>query len=990
MNKIKVYPTEIKNILKKNLKDKNTVFVFPTNVDKDSWIEWVILHSEESGVSCVPLEQFLPWDKFKINFMTDKQSGKNQIPSLLKKIFVHNLIKKNAQGVLQDKPVFKSIIKSQYAQRAYSFTDWITQNLSSLNLWYKKYNQWISKNNIVDTDEENLDYLTLYNEYKNFLDQNNLFEPSWEENILIDTNKKFFIFYPEIIEDFDEYKMALEKNANISLIMLPEESKSNFQKAYKFNDSRSELRRILLKIRNLVEQKKCNYTDIALNIPNLEIYIPYIKREAKKYCVPISLRFGKKLTQNSSGAIFIKFEDFINTNYSFDSVRSLLLDNYIPWKYPSINEKIIREGNRLHCLCNYDQTDNWEKILENLILVTEEDGKNYSCLKYYKDLKRDIKDICQAKSFDKILSSWFKFKYNFLEEDGFDTFSDNILSRCIIHLQELCQIEKDFFVDTELTINSPYSFFIDVLQNTTYAEQTELNGVSVFPYKLAAVANYKYQFIIDSSQKNLNISYKRLSFLNNTKREKLGLLQEDKRYNVSNAFINLYAKNKLEDYVQFSYAEDTFNGYAIAHNFLLVEKEKNPLQELDENDFFITEKKLFFDLGREKNINRVVKLSKEQKKSLERWLSTKIHDKTDVINPIVVQKINKVLKGLRLENLKNNLKDEEFNSDIIILTQSDMKYFFPCQRRWLYSRIFKLSEDSLDTELLGRFDLGNIKHNVLEKIMLYFNEKNIALPKVVGKEFENCDVDVKSLIDKYLNEVLDSYYVQRKIGPIIYDVLKSQLTLMAKQLYDFLIRLSSSSPKISGFESYNIFAAEKAYFSTTKTKNVYLFGEIDCILQKKIDIKTSLEEEKIKKTNCMAIVDYKNYSVPALKDTIVNEEQVLNNFQMAVYYKLLSENEKNNYINSGRFYSIDSDKKIVCFDFEGNITSVIFGDTINALEEYIQNFYEKYQQKDFTPKTTSNKKNNVEKNECYKCNYKNICRYTYEVAANVLEKEEDE
>ena len=95
MNKrIFVKPQDMAQIFKTGLADDSNIFVFPTDVVMNSWIDWCVLHSEESGVSAVPLERFIAWDKFKGNYVSASEPGKSPVPALLRKIFVRNLIQK--------------------------------------------------------------------------------------------------------------------------------------------------------------------------------------------------------------------------------------------------------------------------------------------------------------------------------------------------------------------------------------------------------------------------------------------------------------------------------------------------------------------------------------------------------------------------------------------------------------------------------------------------------------------------------------------------------------------------------------------------------------------------------------------------------------------------------------------------------------------------------------------------------------------------------
>ena len=156
-NLIPVKPENLSEIFKQYLPDPNVLFVFSTDVVMNSWIDWCVCHEEESGVSAVELERFVSWDKFKGAYASVNQADKNVIPSLLRKIFVSNLIRRNA-----NEKFFKKIINPEFAETAGSFTDWIAKILPSLKLWHDLMEK--AGDTGAAGDEEDSDFEILYNE----------------------------------------------------------------------------------------------------------------------------------------------------------------------------------------------------------------------------------------------------------------------------------------------------------------------------------------------------------------------------------------------------------------------------------------------------------------------------------------------------------------------------------------------------------------------------------------------------------------------------------------------------------------------------------------------------------------------------------------------------------------------------------------------------------------------------------------------------------
>ena len=347
---IEIFTDDIGNLLKSKITDKKNIFVFTTDVVCQSWADWCVTENH-TAVKSVASARFLAWDTFKGKVVSAQKEGYSAVPSVLRKLFVHTLIQKNAEN-----QIFKKIINPypEYRKDAFAFADWISKNLSSLHVWKKRLEQ--KRGVYGELDDEDEDYKTLYTLYSEFLEKNRLFEPGWIDEIkFTDENHHYYIFYPEQIEDFVDYIEIFKGAGNVSLVYLPKETKP--PKCYEFSDSRSELRKTILRIIEIVNSGKADWTQIALTVPDFETYRPYLKRELELYSVPFVFRAGEPLSKNCAGRIFKEISGCRENEFSFDSVRALLLDETVPWKkeIQDIKENLIREGNRMRCICPFER-----------------------------------------------------------------------------------------------------------------------------------------------------------------------------------------------------------------------------------------------------------------------------------------------------------------------------------------------------------------------------------------------------------------------------------------------------------------------------------------------------------------------------------------------------------------------------------------------------------------------------------------------------------
>ena len=1061
MKEIKLAPDKIADFLIENLKEPDTLFVFLTDTVMNSWIEYLVTHPEKSGIQVLPLERFMGWDTFKGNYLKGEQKGARAVPAILRKLFVQDLICKNAD--LPQSERFQSIIKpeDEFAQGATSFADWICKNLTSLNFWKKRLDQ--NKENYGELDAEDKDYEKLYQAYKDFLEANNLFEPSWLENLdLNEDNAKIILMYPELLEDYCDFADIFAASEKVTICTMPKDLPN--PPAYFYPDSRTELRQTMLRIIQLVNEGKADWSEIALSIPNVETYRPYIEREFSVYGIPYVIKSGVSLTQNSAGRIFREINDCHKKNFTFDSVRSLVLDETLPWK-EDLKEKregLVRVGNEMRCICSPTQKDIWlsafaKKLnhLESSKKVADERGNSESSAKYqekidyyselkkfYQQLKSQVEGFFRENTFKSIEETWQEFKGIFFT-DNFSAQANAILGRCLTELKEIINIEENY-ADCNLKIQNAYEFFLKEIDGKKYTpQQKDKSGVSIFAYKLSGPGYFKYQFVIDGSQKNLEIPYKRLTFLNSNKRQKLHLTEDDKKITASEGYIKLYAKKvpggQGDDFVTFSAAENTFAKFAIPHNNLRIlkikgenDKDVNLTPNLDENDYVKQERKFILD---PENQNAPEKFLPSQKEEFELW------KKTQRENPNQKYKINDKIKN----NLKKILIERRNSEDIFgnnicdekikITARGDLEKFFPCPRLWLLKSILKLRDDTLDTELMQSYDMGNLNHKILELFILQFKGKNlpfydtesdsfkIAVKEdgVIGEKIEDYPLDLKPCVEKAIVSIPDF-----KDCPLVTESLFLQSEKIETEMIKFLKFLlkpygsekCKGGEKVAGFGKCKVFDCEKNlaarlenYKNSGEEKSgdekfcgekFDYFGKIDCLL---------LSPEDGESKNDWIIIDYKNskVSMPSVKELAVDKNGILKDFQMPLYFNLVGQENKHE-IAAGYFYAIKDrenrkvvDKFSVSKEKNEDGKTISDGDyvqdslyenflpTMAALNSYAQVFYQitdpKNSSLDFTPHTSKSERDklNVKSYEnCQKCQLKGICRTTFTVGGKSL------
>ena len=925
----------IEKLILENIKNQSAFFVFPTQTSADLWADRIV---SADGAKAVAMERFLVWDKFKSSSIKSRQIQKTSVPSAMRSIFVSNLIEENAR-----KPFLKNLISPEYADSASGFTKWIASLIPSLFTWKNHFQK-----SGIQPDQEDLDLLELYKRYSDFLDQHNFFDPAWETPPFVPDGNHYFVFFPEILSDYSEYEQILENSPeSITVIHIPQEILSQKpQNVHLLQNSRQEIRAVCLHLRQLHEQKNIPWNEIAVNVPDLESYGSYLERDLEIYQIPYVTRNAENLNSTGAGNFFDLVLNCKQQNFSFESIKNLLLNNNLPWKDENRIFNLIEFGKENNCVCSFEfnneKIDIWNKSFQN----PKENPDEQSRL-FYSQLKKDINSLANSKNFAEIRKNYFIFREHFFDMSLCSENSDNILSRCVTELAELINLEETY----NFSISNPLGFYSSYLSGIKYLAQTKQRGVQILPYKLGSCAPFKAQVVLDSSQSGLSVVYKQLSFLRDDKRKILLNGKEDP--NVSEIFTKLYEMNSIEEPVFFTCAEKTFTGYAQASSYLLEIEFKNDenLKNLLENDFYLDEKKFFLnpDSGFPK------KIAETEKKGIDCWKNSQKIQNSDISEAIKIEK-NKIAAG-KLFSADKKMQ----------ISSTTLKNFFRCPRLWAIEEIGKLSEQQNEAEIADHRMLGNLYHKIFELFCKELKSKNLPLQVENDVLPENLMKILREKIDEALNTEKNSY-----LSKELLKTTKSSVVKTAVNAVSIFSRI---------FQGCTIFASEEKYLFTDEEKNCVFNGRIDCIL---LDPSTTE----------LFLVDFKSFSSAIPENFIYDENssaQEFPDFQMPMYLFLLQNQKKPLEVENCCFFNVLKAETTQVFGEElcARIlaakpntrkpkivrTAEDFVPTREKFNEAVSTFIQRIQNSDFS---VSNEMQNFE--TCGKCRCKAVCRRTFNVS----------
>lgn len=905
--------------IKKNIKDNNVIFVFPTQVAAEGWADWVLKNSAETGVSSLSMNRFIAWDDFKGSHIRAAQKDLQSIRTLMRKVFASHIIEKNAQLCEKGEPLFQSLITPKYAKNAASFSDWISKILPSLQLWKdyhesEEYKALAKKKQICENDAEDHDYETLYEEYSAFLKENKKFDPAWiKPPFTPQGNERYCIVYPEILEDWAQYRTLLQNAKEIELLSVEKHTQDYAYESVHFDSSVQEIREAALFLR---EKHKAGieWTSMTVSVSDIENYAPYIERAFSFYEIPYTVRRSQTLTSHLAGSFFEQIQNCVSENFSFDSVRRLLLNDAIPWKNKNTINALISFGRKNNCLCSFSGNDIWEEAFENPVHLKSIDKdeavekEKYLC-DFYTELKEKIKAIVKSKTFKAILANYKEFKKSFIDSEGFDEMplSDKIISRCISELYALIELQDEYKINTQkedrkIFIPNCYSFFVKHLSTVQYLEQLSERAVQVYPYRTSAAAPYEIHVVLGATQDLLSVGtmFKQLSFLSDEKRKLIleitpgekSAIQKLSELDPSEYFIRLYQINSKESAYFFS-SHLSPSGYGFPHGALKTKSaskdEKLSLRydiataekyALLGKDIPESETYAFSKCENEKDAfpSSMLKL---QKKGFEQW--KEMHDDDAEKSDDTLSK-NKIRSAI-----DNTFKDKKTGKYKI--SQTSISAFYKCPRKWLFERVLKLKPLVSEAQIIDEFLMGKINHSVLQEYCTALKDKSLQLTAV--DDF-TLYPEYKEILSQSIDKALKKFLEEKKDEKNEWDKTLSFMTktVAGVQRYSLEETMEKSIAKLSfdkRIKGSFVLATEKQCAEYAPEGEDYaLLGTIDCVIRNGDDI---------------ILLDYKTGSVPSyvtLKEDKKGEEP---DFQFP-YYTELYERETGENVSAAFFYSI--------------------------------------------------------------------------------------
>lgn len=899
------YSSSVENLadtIREHIADSSAIFVFPTQIAADLWADWAV-QEDGAGVSAVPMERFIAWDDFKGSSIRSQHQDKTSVPALMRSVFAASFIQENAAH-----PVLQNLIPKEYAADAANFADWIASFLPSLGRWHQRYQAACrAQDDSWEPDGEDKDLEVLYTRYREFLDANGLFDPAWELPPFASNGNHYYIIYPQILMDWSEYHDILTGQQDVTLVSVPDIGSAPARtpaagtpaRTVRFYvNTRIEIREAALYLRSM-HDKGIPWTSMAVSVPDMESYGPYLERELFLYQIPCTMRSGRPLSATRAGSFFAQAAECVRSGFSFKSVKNLLLNLDLPWKSPELNTQLITYGKQNNCLCSFSkngaQVDIWDMAFHEIY--------DKELAAHYRGIRNVLKEFVHAASFKDMYTIYFnKVRPVLFDMTRCAPQSDAIISRCMSELSMLADLEQKY---SGCRVPDPYAFYTNYLARKEYLAQAGSRGVQVFSYRTAASAPFDCQVVLDASQSSISVDslYRQLPFLTDKKRRALGITDNDP----SPAFITLYTVNARHG-AYFSVSEQTVTGYALPYSSLSDEAygagdcRTGTSYDAYKAEYESVQSGSITDAPAGMSAPDVQKRYpairfQPQQTGFTAWRQ---RQPADVVQDTVTAPPRNTLmqdSALRQAVLRSTFDESAGKYRV---SQSSLSAFQTCPRLWLYRDVLKARPLDNEAELIDSFLIGKINHKILELYCSALKRQNMPLQaekETLGDTYQSVLKECTATAIQSYRETFraDGREASRAISPLARELLAGQTDAIYATIEKCVIDFSH------WFAGMHVYATEADYRCDVPGKDYYFTGTIDCLLTTD--------------TGDLALVDYKtsDTGVPAVRyydpsDSSKNPCGPKPDFQMPLYIWLLAHQKQQAAVTPDicAFYSITS------------------------------------------------------------------------------------
>lgn len=776
----------------------------------------------------------------------------------------------------------------------------------------------ISEKILQDSPKEMLEDLrVLVPSYREYLDQHGLYDMAfYEPNFTVPANDgsascDYALVFPQIYSQTGIAK-ALEvcKVFDLSL------AEANL-KLKLFSNSLAEIRACMRKIYALLSTGTPP-NDIAISCSDFDAYKPYLNQEAQKRDITLTFNNARPLATYTPGAFFCALLRVKGENYSFNSMKTLLLDPQYPYKDRDLLVSIIQKA--IDCKCKDGPLSNWINKFKKLGALNE--AQRLSEIEAGIRAVVDCKDPLKLKENVMILikdlfgeDSWTK---KFEQNDGLKAENARIFGSCERELDNLSSRASEVDLDSS---GSLFSLFTDILKDKTYRPNTGRENINVYKYPVSAGLAVKYHFVLGLTESNSKVLRNPYPFLPLDKAKTM-----DDVIALEDFIINLYSQGLDDGYSWMSSPEEGFSGADVVPTIFLKANRLEKIKTVAPDSF---SREIDVWEGQENTDQVPLNLTQKQKDCFERAYESEL----DFDNKLIFAPVQEPLK----------------------LSVSRVKEFESCPYKGYAYCVLGLNNLDFEPNMADAAQIGNLLHSTLQ-----FAIKEAGSIEAI--KTERLQEIFRQVVAKYENtaKATDSVHLQyirnkyAKILPLILDCVEETEKTKVNTDEETQVRLGTMSFKAMEYTS-----------SAIEVGPIRFEGRMDCILE---DCDGSLAVIDLKKDASKhhgSSLDKVNLQVAIYSKMLEQDPNYGKRPEIGAFYSF----------EDGKFYFVwpkfgkRSNLKNFFYD-----ESCLIPEAKGGTDEYVEENYNKrvsqlvkiVQDHDFAP--------NPAKDACDNCPFFNLCR----------------
>jgi len=523
----------VRDTILRYIDDESARFVFPSEVAVRFWRKQTLLFS---GKRAIAEARFVSWDSFKEAAYREERFER-PVNSLYRTIFSAALLAENSSGP----PLFSELVPRSFSAESGSFVRDIGALLPVLESILSPRGEGALPPNL------RADLATLRDRYREFLRANSLFEPLDRPLRAIPVAERFFVCFPEVIEDAERYLAPLADSGRVQTISAPAmDPDGKGIELVRYSSWSRELRALFRRVRGLLESGT-EPSDIIVTVCGLEALRPVIEEYGDLYGVPLAFRSGKPLASHSPGRMLSALQETYRDGFRLDSLKGLFLDLGIPWKEREMFRGIIRTGIEGHCLGTWREgnsvRDAWSELFRRTGRKEEGD--------LFRAFAREAAGLVTSPDFPSLGKNFGRFLERFLDPHGWSQQDLRILQYIKAVLGETIDSVQRL---VGVICPDPYGLFLSLLSGGLYVEKADPGAVGIYPFRVTAGIDAPHHFIVNASQEGTSARIAGIPFLSEELGRSVGLEERDLRPQ----FLSLYGKSGGE--IRFSFSASGFSG----------------------------------------------------------------------------------------------------------------------------------------------------------------------------------------------------------------------------------------------------------------------------------------------------------------------------------------------------------------------------------------------------------------------------------------------